>query len=182
MLNNPIEFRADLSELFHKFCLERHSLLNRFTFIFPDCLRPSTTETKTARSWLDSAKVCLKQLSDIFIEMHDALSTTPTSFRFSPVATQTLASLKDDFIKEINVPIQHGNVPPKPKMIDVLQHVADSLHVFNHVTESLIQSQRPSAPPREYSLDTLHKATLSLEYTDMQKEIVMEVRIFLFMC
>lgn len=34
-----------------------HGLLDRFTFIFPVCLRPSTTETETARSWLDSDDV-----------------------------------------------------------------------------------------------------------------------------
>ena len=79
-----------------------HGLLDRFTFIFPVCLRPSTAKTETARSWLESDEVCLKQLSDIFIEMHDALTTTPASFRFSPEATQALLSLKDDFIKEIN--------------------------------------------------------------------------------
>ena len=90
-----------------------HGLLDRFTFIFPVCLRPSTAETETARTWLNSAEVSLKQLSDIFIEMHDALTTAPASFGFSPVATQTLTSLKDDFIKDINQAIQDGSVPPK---------------------------------------------------------------------
>ena len=159
-----------------------HGLLDRFTFIFPVCLRPSTAETETARSWLESDEVCLKQLSDIFIEMHDALTTAPASFRFSPEATQALTSLKDDFIKEINEAIQQGLVPPKSKKIDVLQRVAASLHVFSHVTEALIQGEKPSAPPREISSDTLKKAKLFVEYTDTQKEIVLEVRIFLFIC
>lgn len=157
-----------------------HGLLDRFTFIFPVCLRPSTAETETARTWLNSAEVSLKQLSDIFIEMHDALTTAPASFIFSPVAAQTLTSLKDDFIKDINQAIQDGSVPPKSKKIDVLQRIAASLHVFNHVTDALIQGQKPSAPPREISLDTLEKAKLFVEYTDTQKEIVMEVSTFLY--
>ena len=156
-----------------------HGLLDRFTFIFPVCLRPSTAETETARTWLNSAEVSLKQLSDIFIEMHDDLTTAPASFRFSPVAAQTLTSLKDDFIKDINQAIQDGSVPPKSKKIDVLQRIAASLHVFNHVTDALIQGQKPPAPPREISLDTLEKAKLFVEYTDTQKEIVMEVSKFL---
>ena len=159
-----------------------HGLLDRFTFIFPACLRPSTGETESARSWLESDEVCLKQFSDIFIEMHDALTTAPASFRFSPDATQALTSLKDDFIKEVNEAIQQGCVPPKSKKLDVLQRVAASLHVFSHVTEALIQGEKPSAPPREISSDTLEKAKLFVEYTDTQKEIVMEVSVFLFMC
>ena len=145
-------------------------------------MRPSTAETETARSWLESDEVCLKQLSDIFIEMHDALTTAPASFRFSPEATQALTSLKDDFIKEVNEAIEQGFVPPKSKKIDVLQRVAASLHVFSHVTQALIQGEKPSAPPREISSETLQKAKLFVEYTDTQKEIVMEVSIFLFMC
>ena len=157
-----------------------HGLLDRFIFTFPVCLRPSTAETENARSWLDSAEVRLKQISDIFIEMHDALNSAPASFKFSSDATEKLTFLKDDFIKEVNEAIQHGSVPPKSKKIDLLQRLAASLHVFNHVTEALIQGQKPSAPPRAISLDTLNKAKLFVDYTDTQKEIVMEVTCFLF--
>lgn len=159
-----------------------HGLLDRFTFTFPVCLRPSTAETENARSWLDSAEVPLKQISDIFIEMHGALSTAPASLKFSSEATEELTSLKDDFIKEVNDAIQHGSVPPKSKKIDVFQRLAASLHVFNHVTEALIQGQKPSAPPRPISLDTLNKAKLFVDYTDTQKEIVMEVSMFFISC
>ena len=38
----------------------------------------------------------------------------------------------------------------------------------------------PSALPQEISSDTLQKAKLFIEYTDTQKEIVMEVSIFPF--
>jgi len=121
-------------------------------------------------------------LSDIFIEIHNALTTAPASFIFSPEATQILTSLKADLIKEINEAIQHGSVPPKSKKDDVLQHVTASLHAFNHVTEATDQGQKPSAPLREISMDTLHKEKLFVEYTDTQMENVMELSIFLFMC
>ena len=114
--------------------------------------------------------------------MHDALSSTAASLKFSPEATEKLTSLKNDFIRKVNDAIQHGSVPPKSKKIDVLQRLAASLHVFNHVTEALIQGQKPSTPPRAISLDTLNKAKLFVDYTDTQKEIVMEVSIFLFIC
>ena len=51
-----------------------HGLLDRFTFIFPVCLRPSTAETETARSWLESDEVWLKQFSAIFIDYYASLN------------------------------------------------------------------------------------------------------------
>ena len=48
-----------------------HGLLDRFMFLFPMCLRPTTTETEEAQTWFKSEEVSLKQISDIFLEMHD---------------------------------------------------------------------------------------------------------------
>lgn len=44
------------------------------------------------------------------------------------------------------------------KKIDVPQQVRASLHVFNHVTEALIQGQNPSGLLQDISLDKLQKA------------------------
>ena len=49
-----------------------------------------------------------------------------------------------------------------------------------HLSKKKSMGQKPSAPPREISLDTLEKAKLYVEYTDTQKEIVMEVSTFLY--
>jgi len=105
-------------------------------------------------------------------DAHD--SAGPSHYTFSEDALQTLTSLKDDFIKEVNDTIQNGNVPPKSKKID-LHRVATSLRVFNFITDELLQGQKPSTPPSEISLKTLLQAKLYVEYAETQKEIVMEV-------
>ena len=70
--------------------------------------------------------------------MFDAHNSAPVShYTFTEEALQTLTSLKDDFIRDVNDAIQNGNVPPKSKKIDLLQRVATSLHVFNFITDAL---------------------------------------------
>ena len=116
-----------------------HGLLDScFMFLFPLCLRPSTADTDAARTWLLREDLHLKQVSEIFIEMFDAHNSAPVShYTFTEEALQTLTSLKDDFIRDVNDAIQNGNVPPKSKKIDLLQRVATSLHVFNFITDAL---------------------------------------------
>ena len=154
-----------------------HGLLDRFMFLFPACLRPSTNEMETARSWFQRDDVHLKRVSDIFLEMFDAhCSTTARSYyTFSDEAHQTLTFLRDDFIQEVNSAIQNGNIPPKSKKVDLMQRIATSLHLFNHVTDELLQGRKPPAPPREVSLETLQRAKRYVEYAETHKEIVMEV-------
>lgn len=158
-----------------------HGLLDRFMFLFPVCLRPSTADTNAARTWLLREDVHLKQVSEIFIEMFDAHNSAPVShYTFTEEALETLTSLKDDFIKDVNDAIQNGNVPPKSKKIDLLQRVATSLHVFNFITDALLQGRKPLAPPTQISLQTLQQAKRYVEYAETQKEIVMEVNIYFF--
>ena len=158
-----------------------HGLLDRFMFLFPLCLRPSTADTDAARTWLLREDLHLKQVSEIFIEMFDAHNSAPVShYTFTEEALQTLTSLKDDFIRDVNDAIQNGNVPPKSKKIDLLQRVATSLHVFNFITDALLQGRKPPAPPTQISLQTLQQAKRYVEYAETQKEIVMEVNINIF--
>ena len=159
-----------------------HGLLDScFMFLFPLCLRPSTADTDAARTWLLREDLHLKQVSEIFIEMFDAHNSAPVShYTFTEEALQTLTSLKDDFIRDVNDAIQNGNVPPKSKKIDLLQRVATSLHVFNFITDALLQGRKPPAPPTQISLQTLQQAKRCVEYAETQKEIVMEVNINIF--
>ena len=159
-----------------------HGLLDScFMFLFPLCLRPSTADTDAARTWLLREDLHLKQVSEIFIEMFDAHNSAPVShYTFTEEALQTLTSLKDDFIRDVNDAIQNGNVPPKSKKIDLLQRVATSLHVFNFITDALLQGRKPPAPPTQISLQTLQQAKRYVEYAETQKEIVMEVNINIF--
>ena len=153
-----------------------HGFLDRFMFVFPFCLRPTTAETNAARLWLDGENIHLKEVSDIFIEMFDAHESAVTShYTFSNDALDTLTSLKDDFIKDVNDAIQDANIPPKSKKIDLLQRVATSLHVFNFITNELLHGRKPPAPPTEISLETLQQAQRYVDYVETQKDIVMEV-------
>ena len=85
-------------------CMDQgHGLLDRFMFLFPVCLRPTTAEMETAREWFRSDDVNLQNISDIFIEMfhaHDAMAAS--YYSFSDDAHQKLTSLQDDFIAEVN--------------------------------------------------------------------------------
>lgn len=153
-----------------------HGLLDRFMFLFPFCLRPTTTETKEARTWFESEEVSLKHISDIFLEMHDAHDTQISShYTFSEDAQQRLTAHKDDFIQEVNDAIREGNVPPKSKKVDLLQRVSSALHVFNFIAEELIAGRKPGSPPTEISLETLNRAQCFIDYAETQKEIAMEV-------
>ena len=93
-------------------CMDQgHGLLDRFMFLFPVCLRPTTAEMETAREWFRS----------IEIEMFDAHDATAASYySFSDDAHQKLTSLQDDFIAEVNSAIQNGNVPTKSKKVGLM--------------------------------------------------------------
>lgn len=107
-----------------------HGLLDRFLFLFPNCLRPTTEQTEAAQRWLKSGDLLLKEITSIFLEMFD-LHREKSTYKFKHDALHLLKTLSDDFIKQVNDAIE-GNVPPKWKKIDLIQRVAVSLHVFNH--------------------------------------------------
>jgi len=72
------------------YCMDQgHGSLDRFMFLFPMCLCSGTTETEEARTWFKSEDVSLKQISDIFLEMHEAHDTPASShYMFSKAAQQ----------------------------------------------------------------------------------------------
>ena len=123
-----------------------HGLLDRFLYLFPHCLCPSTTETEAACLWFESHELPLKQVSDIFLEMHDAHDTPSSPYIFTEVK-EKLKTLKDDFIEVVNDAIKDGNGPPKWKKINLLQRVAASIHVFNYTTAEFLGGCKPGAPP-----------------------------------
>ena len=154
-----------------------HGLLDRFMFLFPMCLRPTTTGTEEAHTWFESEEVSLKQISDmIFLEMHGTHDTPISShYTFSEDAQQQLTAHKDDFIQEVNDAIREGNVPPKSTKVDLLPRVSSALHVFNFIAEELIAGRKPGSPSTEISLETLNRAQCFIDYAETQKEIAMEV-------
>ena len=95
-----------------------HGLLDRFLFLFPVCLQPSTAETEMAHSWFQSEEMPQKQVSDIFLEMYDFHDhNTPSYCTFSEKSTQNLTTLQDDFIWDVNDAIREGNMPPNQRKL-----------------------------------------------------------------
>jgi hypothetical protein len=151
-----------------------HGLLDRFIFLFPNCIRPSTSKTEEAQQWLQSDAAHHKDIADIFLVMHD-LHQTSSFYTFTDEGLELLRELNDSFIQEINEAIEKGNIPPKSKRIDQIQRMAVSLHVFNHTALLLIQGQRAECPPQQVDRNTLDSAIRLIEYAENQKQIVAEV-------
>ena len=143
-------------------------------FLFPNCLRPTTERSEAARTWLQSDDVRLKDITDIFLKTHD-LHLEKSTYKFTEDGVDLLKKLSDDFIQEVNEAIEEGNVPPKSKRIDLIQRVAVSLHVFNHIASALLRGQKPAPPTQEVSKDTLEASISLIEYAESQKQIVAEV-------
>lgn len=112
-----------------------HGLLDCFMFLFPMCLRPTTIEKEEARPWFESEDLNLKQVSDIFLETHDAHDTPASShYMFSEAAQQRLTAFKDGF-RDIS------NVPPKSKMIGLLQRLSSALRMFTSSQKNWLQAE-----------------------------------------
>ena len=43
---------------------------------------------------------------------------------------------------------------PKSKKVDLLQRLAVSLHVFNHIASKLLRGRKPGAPPKDVGIET----------------------------
>ena len=69
---------------------------------------------------------------------------------------------------------------PKSKKCDIIQRVAVSLHVFNHVTGSLLRGRKPRQPSLEVSLERVKKAQLFVDFVESQKQVVMDASCFFF--
>jgi hypothetical protein len=61
------------------------------------------------------------------------------------------------------------------KKLDLLKRLAVSIHVFNHIANTLLRGIKPGAPAKEVSLDTVKKALTFLDYCLAQKEVIVEV-------
>ena len=87
-------------------------------------------------------------------------------------------SLKEDFIKAVNEAIAEGMPSPKSKRIDLLQRISICLHILTYTISSLVRGRKPRPTPKEVSLDTVKKALLLLDYVESQKQMVIDVSIF----
>ena len=54
-------------------------------------------------------------------------------------------TLEGEFIQQLNESLTEGIVGPKSKKVDLLQRLAVSLHVFNHITSKLLRGRKPGA-------------------------------------
>ena len=115
-----------------------HGLLDRFLFLFPVCLHPSTAATEMAHSWFQSEEMPQKQVSDIFLEMYDFHDhNTPSYCTFSEESTQNLTTLQDDFIGDVNDAIREGNMPPNQRKLTCCW-LSPSASTFEYTTFELL--------------------------------------------
>ena len=152
-----------------------HGLTDRFLISFPKCLRPSPQETNHAVETLKDG--ALSSCEDIFIEIA-RLHTSRTSDTLTQEANDTVNRLNEEFIAEVNEAITEGQPPPTTKKINIILHVAASLHIFNHVASQLLDQTQPTPPTEEIERTTLLSAIDYVTWAESQKEIFVEVSIF----
>ena len=88
-------------------------------------------------------------------------------------------TLEGEFIQQLNESLTEGIVGPKSKKVDLLQRLAVSLHVFNHIASKLLRGRKPGAPPKDVGIETVKKALCYLEYSLAQKEVIVDVSIII---
>ena len=149
-------------------------LLDRFMFLFPLCLRPTPREMEESKQKLGRHAETFKSMTDIFLEVQE-LHRSKKNYSFTKAANEYLDAIEEDFINELNESLLRGEVTPKSKKCDIIQRLAVCLHVFNHVTSSLLKGRKPCQPALEVSLETVKKAQLLADFVESQKQVVLDV-------
>ncbi|KAJ8030604.1 hypothetical protein HOLleu_27063 [Holothuria leucospilota] len=146
-------------------------LLDRFITIVPECYRPTPDERDIAVSYIEAQNV--SSFDEYIAALHD-LHLTQKLYEFDVDAKQLLKEKECEFVSILNDALTHGTIPPRSKKIDIVQRVALSFHVFDHIMSHLLDGINPDNPPLQISRGTLSRAFQFLDYCDMQKEILME--------
>ena len=149
-----------------------HGLLDRFFITFPKCLRPTPTQTSQAIEALKESG--LSSVEDIFVEIA-CLHLSRSTYTLDQEATETVNTINEQFIAEVNEAILEGTSPPKMKKIDIILRVSAALHIFNHVTAELLQGRQPTQPADEIEKSTLLCAIEYVNWAESQKEIFVAV-------
>ena len=155
-----------------------HGLLDRFLFLFPNCFRPSPQESEEAKLYLTTC--ILKSFTDVFMEMFES-HRVRKSYSFTTAAAEYLLSFEENFIEELNESLLKGIPTPKSNKLDLIQRVAVSLHVFNHIAESLLKGRKPRPTSSQVTIETLKKAQAFVEFAESQKQLVTDVSILFFL-
>ena len=151
---------------------QRHGLIDRFLITFPKCLRPTLQQTNQAREALKEYP--LSCCDYLFIEIARLLTSRLTC-KLSEEANETVDTLNEEFIAEVNGAITEGCTTPKTKKVDIILRVAAALHVINHVASELLQQWQPTQPPEEIEKSTLLHAIDCVGWEESQKGIFVEV-------
>ena len=149
-----------------------HGLLDRFLITFPKCLRPTPTQPSQAIEALKESG--LSSVEDVFVEIA-RLHLSRSTYTLDQEATETVNTINEQFIAEVNEAILEGTSPPKTKKIDIILRVAAALHIFNHVTADLLQGRQPTQPADEIEKSTLLYAIEYVNWAESQKEMFVEV-------
>ena len=88
-----------------------------------------------------------------------------------------LHNLNEQFITEINDALKEGTPLPKCKKVDIVQRVAVSVQIFDHVCKRLLHSEVPTLPSEQVSAAVLQQALRYVEWAEDQKTIFLEVSV-----
>ncbi|PFX24144.1 hypothetical protein AWC38_SpisGene11300 [Stylophora pistillata] len=151
---------------------QENGLLDRFLITFSKCLRPTPNQTSQAIEALKES--ALSSINDVFAEIA-RLHLYRSTYTLNQEAKETMNTVNEEFITEVNEAMLEGTTPPKTKKIDIILRVAAALHIFNHVTAELLQRRKPTQPADEIEHSTLLCAIDYVAWTESQKEIFVEV-------
>ena len=118
-----------------------HGLLDRFLITFLKCLRPIPTQTSQAIEALKEK--ALSSVEDVFVDIA-RLHLSRSTYTLDQEATETVNTINEQFVAEVNEAIFEGTSLPKTKKIDIILRVAAALHIFKHVTAELLQGRQPT--------------------------------------
>ena len=153
---------------------EGQGLLDRFFILTPECFRPTPDETTQGNDFIQRQHI--KSFVEFVSVLYD-LHLVPKQYYFSNDAKLKLKVMETEFVTALNDAIRTGSVPPKSKTIDIVQRLALAIHVTDHIMAQLLADEKTTPPPLEIHKDTLQKAFQLTNYSDMQKEILNQVRI-----
>jgi len=106
-----------------------HGLVDRMLIATPQAYRPTLSEMEIAADQLSTAVV--ETFEEYFANINETVDQL--HFTFGEDAKLLLRETIDDFVAEVNT----DQVPPKPKMLELIPRVASALHVFKHTIEEL---------------------------------------------
>ena len=86
----------------------------------------------------------LSSVEDVFMEIA-CLHLSHSTYTLDQQATETVNTINEQFIAEVNEAILEGTSPPKTKKINIILRVAAALYIFNTSLRSYFKAGSPDS-------------------------------------